>query len=107
MATRYDTCPTCSTQTGVNVCDNCKNDIPSGEVPAMSGRVWNATLGGFLTVDLCSTCTGQDVNLGALVSTPPSEEPTEPTPPGETGQTGETSQPEGPTSTDTGATPDA
>jgi len=71
MGTRYDTCPTCQNQTGVSVCDNCKTDIPAGQTPAMSGRVWDPNLEGFVSVDLCATCTGQNVNLVAVVTTPP------------------------------------
>lgn len=73
MATRYDTCPTCQTQSSVSVCDNCKTDIPTGETPAVSGRVWDATLGGFLSVDLCKVCADTPVNLVALITTPAPE----------------------------------
>ncbi|RIH58674.1 hypothetical protein D3C59_33575 [Streptomyces sp. SHP22-7] len=76
MATRYDTCPTCSTQTGVNVCDNCQQDIPVGTTPAVSGRVWNPNIEGYVGVDLCETCTAQDVNLLAVVTAPTTDQPT-------------------------------
>lgn len=75
MATRYATCPTCQTQSSISVCDNCKTDIPAGTAPTVSARVWDNNLGGFLSVDLCETCAGQDVNLVALV-TPPTDQPT-------------------------------
>ena len=71
MATRYDPCPTCSTQISTNYCDNCKQDMPQGSSPAVTGRVWNPDIQGYVAVDLCATCTGQDVNLLAVVTTPP------------------------------------
>ncbi|RSN55608.1 hypothetical protein DMH12_15435 [Streptomyces sp. WAC 04229] len=77
MATRYDPCPTCTTQIATNFCDNCLNHIPQDVPPAVTGRVWHPGRQGFVSVDLCATCTGQDVNLLAVVTAPTDEDPGE------------------------------
>ena len=99
MSTRYETCPTCATQTSISVCDNCGNDIPPGTNPTVSARVWNASVGGFDSLELCETCSGQDLNILAIIN-PPTPEPTEPTPVPQPEQPSEPA----PTPTDAGAT---
>ncbi|KPC73468.1 hypothetical protein ADL27_52085 [Streptomyces sp. NRRL F-6602] len=79
MSTRYDTCPTCNSQTSTMVCNNCKQDFGQNVAPAVSGRVWNPQIQGYVAVDLCETCTALDVNLLDIIlaDTPTPSDPGE------------------------------
>lgn len=69
MATRYDACPTCTTQIATNYCDNCKTDIAKDTSPAVTGRVWDPARQGYFGIDLCATCSSTNVNLLDVITT--------------------------------------